>query len=111
MMDAITGLAPAITAATLFATVYALFDYLEKLSSTQAREQVSAWITEGAATRVVERGRAAWILLFSSSFDRTFGTELISWKRVVRSWAISSIVVVAVTLLWAVIRRDQLYAL
>jgi hypothetical protein len=97
----------------VFAVVYSLFERLDDAASPQLKAFVSNWLNETPkdVPGAVERGRAIWVVLFSLTFDFAFGTELISWRRVKRSWAISSVVVVLVTLMWGAIRPEQFEAL
>jgi hypothetical protein len=95
------------------AAVYASLNYVDRLASLQVKKLVSNWLKEKPShvAAAIEKGRTISIVLFSLTFDIAFGSELLSWRRAKRSWAISSVVVVLVTLLWGAIRPDQFMAL
>jgi hypothetical protein len=113
MMDELARLLGLGSPFVIAAATYGVFHSMDGIASPRANALVSNWIRVQPinAPAVIEHGRAAWILLFSFTFDWAFGSELFSWRRVARSWAISSIVVIVVTLMWGVIRPGQFFAL
>lgn len=68
---------------------------------------ISFWVQAGDASDVAIKYQTKWTNAFISSFDIFFGTALFSWKRIRNSWAISTGSVIALTIVWWVIRPEE----
>jgi hypothetical protein len=92
---------------------YYLFAFLDRNASATARAEIAAWLNTVPSTgpTTLRHTEAEWLRVFTWSFDQVFGRKALSWQRIRRSWVISTVVVIGLTLLWAAIRREQFYAL
>jgi hypothetical protein len=98
---------------TLAAAIYAVFNYLDKHASPAARAEISGWLRSVPSTGVppLKESEAAWLGFFTWTFDQVFGREAFSLRRIRRSWAISTVVVICLTVLWGALRPEQFSAL
>jgi len=90
-----------------------LFSLLDKISTEAVKKQVKEWLVSFwvQADDAKIQINNDWSDVFISSFDTFFGKELFSWRRVKGSWAISTVTIIVLTVVWWILRPEQFASL
>lgn len=95
----------------IFFLINALFWNADDLLSDHVQALLRVKIRDVTGSIDISSSVKALATTYMALFDAVFGKTYISWKRLRRSWAISTVSVIAMTLLWWFLRPEQFEAL